>query len=984
MAWFHRERGELARAKFYLELAETAAVGGEKSALPAIVAEQLAGTSGTGVPAGSRSGSGGSASVRFLHDPVGGECPYFAGNNERSPRVVTYGDPVVIRTFAEPFGPGAEIWLEYAVDGERPVRLRMEAARASNGEPFWQATIPPCPDCAQVSYRFVAKEEKSEIVSEAYTYPVLRWVSLNAAAETAVSARGLTVRFEPPVPDGPSPVLRVSDEDHGGIRCRLSMEEREASEGADRPAAGGAFAVGAAEVAASPSSFALRLRDPSGRVLTGAGETGGLPFAELLTDRSGRAYKLRLNFALREDEKLYGAGERFARLNLRGCEPDHYVFNQYKDQGLRTYMPVPFLVSSAGYGFFLDSARYSVFRIATVRPDLLQIEADMPAEEQAIEWRLFRGKPLEVIEQFTRVTGKPKLPPKWAFGPWMSSNNWDSEREVVRQLERTIRHRIPATVMVLEQWSDEATFYIFNDAMNEVKPGGERFTYGEFTFPAWGRWPDPKGLVARIHDAGIRVLLWQAPVMKYMDGIRHPQMDEDERFMIGRGFAVRNADGSPYRIPHYEWFRGSLVPDFTNPEATEWWLGKRRYLLEEVGIDGFKTDGGECIYGSDVRFHDGRRGAEMRNAYPKVYVKAFHEYANRFVQGGAVTFSRAGYTGAQATPLHWAGDERSTFAAFRASIIAGLSSGISGIPFWGWDLGGFSGEIPTAELYNRAVQMAAFCPVMQYHAESKGQFNLDRTPWNIAERTGKPEVLALYKKFADLRMNLLPYIYEQAKISASKGWPLMRAMAVSYPDDPACAELSLQYMFGDSLLVAPVTEEGAEQIDVYLPHGRWLPLFGGAEAVDGGRRISVRAPLSDTPVFVGPDSVIPLNLGADCRLADEVGNATDRYVRLTFMIHPVGNIIAYRFDDGMGDAVELSAVRNRDRVEASVRAEAPCTLLFCIPEKARRVEVDGRPWEPALEAPELAEGKWVQRDGEVLLLIEPGKAKSRSIVILAG
>src|SRR6185369_138916 len=152
---------------------------------------------------------------------------------------------------------------------------------------------------------------------------------------------------------------------------------------------------------------------------------------------------------------------------------------------------------------------------------------------------------------------------------------------------------------------------------------------------------------------------------------------------------------------------------------------------------------------------------------------------------------------AQRSPAHWAGDENSTWEAFRHSILAGLSAGISGIPFWGWDIGGFSGEIPSAELYMQATAMAAFCPIMQYHAE----FNehrmprRDRTPWNMQERTGNPNVIQTYRFYANVRMSLMPYLIAEAQHSAETGEPMMRALPLAYPDDSACREYPYQYLF---------------------------------------------------------------------------------------------------------------------------------------------------------------------------------------------
>ena len=151
-----------------------------------------------------------------------------------------------------------------------------------------------------------------------------------------------------------------------------------------------------------------------------------------------------------------------------------------------------------------------------------------------------------------------------------------------------------------------------------------------------------------------------------------------------------------------------------------------------------------------------------------------------------MTFSRAGFTGAGRAPCHWAGDEDSTWEAFRASITAGLTAGASGVPFWGWDLAGFSGEIPSVELYLRATAMAALCPIMQYHSEFNHDRtpSNDRTPWNIAERHGDDRAIDLYRRFAVLRERLIPYLVAAAERTVASGMPLMRALCFDHPDDP--------------------------------------------------------------------------------------------------------------------------------------------------------------------------------------------------------
>jgi alpha-glucosidase (family GH31 glycosyl hydrolase) len=430
----------------------------------------------------------------------------------------------------------------------------------------------------------------------------------------------------------------------------------------------------------------------------------------------------------------------------------------------------------------------------------------------------------------------------------------------MEQVKQSQLHDIPATVLVIEAWADEKTFYIWNNARYSPKPADQPFQLADFTFPADGLWPDPKGMIDELHRQGIHLVLWQIPILKYLGSKRHEQQEIDEAYMLEKGYHLKWPDGSPYRVRPF-WFHDSLMPDFNNPEAVDWWMSKRAYLLDEMGVDGFKTDGGEHLWGRDVIFANGLRGDEGLNLYPNLYVGAYHRFAREKRNGNALTFSRAGFTGAQAFPCHWAGDENSTWEALRASLNAGLSAGLSGIPFWGWDIAGFSGEIPSAELYLRAAAMSAFCPIMQYHSE----FNdhrlplRDRTPWNIAERTGHPEVIDIYRRFVKTRMSLMPYITAEARYCAETGEPLMRPLLLDWPRDPQVWQLSDQYCFGRTLMVAPILEPGLNTRRLYLPEGEWQEFWNGTK-FSGSQWIDVPTPLESIPVFRRLDQPWPLPL----------------------------------------------------------------------------------------------------------------------------
>ncbi|HXF57399.1 MAG TPA: TIM-barrel domain-containing protein [Actinomycetota bacterium] len=566
--------------------------------------------------------------------------------------------------------------------------------------------------------------------------------------------------------------------------------------------------------------------------------------------RAGACEELELAWELEPDEHILGTGERYDALDQRGRNPDVRVYDQYKGQGSRTYFPVPFFLSSSGYGLFVQSGGRVRFDFGHSAPEVLRIR--VPVAGDGVGGRLFLGDPKQVLQGYAALAGRPGVLPDWAYGPWMSGNEWNSETRVREVVERTLTEGIPATVIVIEAWSDETTFYLFADAEYEPVPGSDPIPLSAQRFG--GRWPDPVGLVRWLHQKGLRLLLWQIPVLKDEEG--HPQHDRDVTHAEDHGFCVRTVEGGCYRNRGW-WFPGARVLDFTNPEARRWWFAKRRYLVTELGVDGFKTDGGEHLWGADVVTLGGERGDEAANRYPVHYQGAYHDFLRACGHQRPLTFSRSGFAGAQRFPAHWAGDEDSTWEAFRASVTAGLSAGASGIAYWGWDLAGFSGSLPSAELYCRAAAMAAFCPIMQYHSEfdEHREPPIDRTPWNVAKQTGDPRVLDVYRLYARLRMRLIPYLAQIGKEAAETGLPLMRAMALEFPDDPVCWEIADQFLLGPALLVAPVLREGVTERPVYLPRVEWRDFWSGQVARHGW--IQAHAPLDRIPVFVreGPWAV---------------------------------------------------------------------------------------------------------------------------------
>jgi len=476
----------------------------------------------------------------------------------------------------------------------------------------------------------------------------------------------------------------------------------------------------------------------------------------------------------------------------------------------------------------------------------------------------FTGTPGEILQGMSSLLGVSPLPPRWAFGPWISANRWNSQSLVESQMKITLAQQFPASVLVIEAWSDESTFYLWNDAKYQATAGEEPLQGKDLVFPEDGIWPDPAGMIARLHENGIRLLLWQVPVLKKLEpGRVCLQNDRDIDYAFKNSFVVRNADGTPYVIPEGHWFAGSFVPDFSNRAASEWWFSKRKYL-SEMGVDGYKTDGGEFIYDESVLFSDGRTGKEMINDYPRLYTDIYYENNGP----DQVLFSRAGYTRSRSAPIHWAGDQISTWGEMRHVLTAGLSAGLSGILYWSFDIAGFAGPMPDPELYCRSVQWAVFAPVMQWHSEPiGGQFTElmtssdkvnDRSPWNIAAFYDKPELVDQLRFHFALRMNLLPSIYSFAVDSARTGFPMMRPLMLEYPRDTHAYEVDDEYIFGN-LLIAPVLSINMSGRPVYLPEGSWINLWTGETEI-GPAVINTACGHERIPVFLKSGKALLIDL----------------------------------------------------------------------------------------------------------------------------
>jgi alpha-D-xyloside xylohydrolase len=286
------------------------------------------------------------------------------------------------------------------------------------------------------------------------------------------------------------------------------------------------------------------------------------------------------------------------------------------------------------------------------------------------------------------------------------------------------------------------------------------------------------------------------------------------------------------------------VVDFTNPEAREWYAAKLDALLD-MGIDCFKTDFGERIP-TDVEFFDGSDPERMHNYYSFLYNQTvFDLLRKRRGEAEAIVFARSATAGTQRFPVHWGGDSESTFEAMGETLRGGLSLGMSGFGYWSHDIGGFEGT-PDAGLFKRWIAFG----LLSSHSRLHGSHSY-RVPWLFDE-----ESVDVLRSFTKLKMRLMPYLAGAARQACAEGVPMMRAMVVEFPGDPACAHLDRQYMLGDDLLVAPVFSADGE-VSYYVPEGTWTHYLTG-ERVAGPRWVRERHGFDSLPLLVRPGAVLPV------------------------------------------------------------------------------------------------------------------------------
>jgi alpha-D-xyloside xylohydrolase len=531
-------------------------------------------------------------------------------------------------------------------------------------------------------------------------------------------------------------------------------------------------------------------------------------------------------FNLDPGEALYGLGERFDSVARLGRPVDFVNHDAIGTSNTRSYINVPFFLSTNGYGCFVNSTARTEWDMGTAEQGTI----GFCTEEQYMDYFVISGPtPKDILTRYTtHLTGTSPLPQIWTFGLWLSRNSYPSWSVVDEVIAEAKTHRVPFddihldTTWFAEDWNPDLIF-------------------------SKDRFADHEAKMAALLQDGIHVSLWQYTFA--------PPREDNSLYLEGLagGYFGRERlpDGSPgsklfsYPPDSSGWRLDDAVIDFSNPTTRSWYSAKIASLIRQ-GASAIKTDFGDCIP-PDAHYAN-IAGNKFQNLYSLVYnatiAAAIKSAQNNSMETTPAIWARSGTAGSQRYPVHWGGDSQCSWSGLQGSLRATLSMGLSGFAFHSHDIGGFIGK-PDPELYIRWAQVGL---LGASHSRTHGagdDVRGAREPWAFGE-----EALGVFRKFVDLRYQLLPYIVEESRRGAERGWPLIRHLMLEWPEDRNVWGVETQYMFGESLMVAPVLMARAEMrrtMSVYFPKGVWFDFWSKRKVVESrGQWEEVEVPALDS------------------------------------------------------------------------------------------------------------------------------------------
>ncbi|MCU1445548.1 alpha-xylosidase [Cryobacterium sp.] len=615
----------------------------------------------------------------------------------------------------------------------------------------------------------------------------------------------LTVTLSSPL-DG---IVKVRIDQHTGTKAGPGFDLVGAEPDAGDivvDATGGTLTAGALTARVSPGAPFNLTFEADGKTLTESGHKSighmqlapGAPISAEPTGVSGvtttglapAASYTHAQLSLGVGELVYGLGERFGPLIKNGQTID--IWNA--DGGTsseQSYKNVPFYLTNRGYGVLVNHPEHVSYEVGTEAVERVQFSVAGPAIEYLV---IYGPTPKEVLERYTRLTGRPARVPAWSYGLWLSTS--------------------------FTTQYDEATVNSFIDGMAERDLPLSVFHFDCFWMREFNwtdfEWdprvfPDPEGMLARLHEKNLHVSAWINPYIAQRAGIFAEA--------AAAGYLVKKANGDVWQWDL--WQAGMALVDFTNPGAVTWFQDKLRGLFAQ-GVDAIKTDFGERIP-TDVVWHDGSSPAGMHNLYAQLYNKAVFEVLQEHRgEGDAVLFARSATVGGQMQPVHWGGDNSSSYESMAETLRGGLSLAFSGFGYWSHDIGGFEG-MPDPAVFKRWLAFG----LLSSHSRLHGSTSY-RVPWLFDEgrEDAGQSAVDVTRVFTKLKLSLMPYLYQVGLEAHAVGAPFMRPMQLEFPDDPAVDYLDRQYLLGADLLVAPVFSESGD-VQYYLPAGTWTNYLTG-------------------------------------------------------------------------------------------------------------------------------------------------------------
>ncbi len=529
------------------------------------------------------------------------------------------------------------------------------------------------------------------------------------------------------------------------------------------------------------------------------------------------------------EENFFGLGDKSGNLNLRGrrfenWNTDAYSFGWNQDPLYRT---IPFYTGvheKTAYGIFFDNTFKSYFDFGKEN----HTETSFWADGGELQYYYIHGPHvMDVVRRYQTLTGTHPMPPKWALGYHQCRWSYYPEKKVKEIAEGFRSNQIPCDAI-----------YLDIDYMD----GYRCFTWNKKHFP------DPKGMIKELADIGFKTVVMIDPGIKVDDDYWVFKEGKENNF-----FCRRSDD---YYMEGHVWPGKCQFPDFTNPRVREWWGGLYKELVE-IGVAGVWNDMNEpAVFGSgtfpnDVRHNfDGFRGSHRKahNVYGTQMMRSTYDGLKSLMhKKRPFTITRAGYAGMQRYGSVWTGDNIATWEHLKMGNIQCQRMSMSGVPFCGTDIGGFSGE-PDGELFTRWIQLGTFSPFMRAHSAGD---TAEREPWSFGE-----PFTSINRKFIELRYRLLPYLYAVFWEHHRYGFPILRPIVMLEQEEVINHYREDEFTFGDKILVCPVLEEGAISRMVYLPKGQWYN-FWTNELLMGGGEQHVEASIETMPLFIKAGAVIP-------------------------------------------------------------------------------------------------------------------------------